>query len=119
MVQAYISKKASQLDKYIQLKGKLDLARKASDIKPAKTNATDTDPLVYKDESDVDSQRSDSAAEDSEEEIKEIPLGQPKKRRHVDINNPEADSEEEFADHSLSKEVDDSVSSYTSRSDDD
>ena len=37
------------------LKGKLDLARKACDIKPAKTNAADSEPLVYKDESDADS----------------------------------------------------------------
>jgi hypothetical protein len=81
LVQAYISKKTSDLDSYVQLKGKMDLARKACDIKPAKASAADSEPLVYKDESDNDELEQDS---DESEEIKEIPLGNQNKRRHVD-----------------------------------
>jgi hypothetical protein len=36
-VQAFIKKKTSNLNKYIQLKGKLEMAKRTLDIKPAKS----------------------------------------------------------------------------------
>jgi len=122
LVQAYISKKTSDLDTYIQLNGKMDLARKACDIKPAKASTADSEPLVYKDESDNEELEQDS---DDSEEIKEIPLGNQNKRRHVDQEGEDdfgMDSDEQAAMNAMRDEqhpVDDSVSSYTSRSEDD
>jgi len=120
LVQAYISKKTSDLDNYVQLKGKMDLARKACDINPAKASAIDSEPLVYKDESDDEELGEQS---DDSEEIKEIPLGQASKRRQVDQQDEyDMDSDEAAAMGMMRDEqqpVDDSVSSYTSRSDDD
>lgn len=62
------------------------MAKRTLDIKSAK-GSTKSEPLVYKDASDVsDGDQSsgdeDMSDEEAEEEIKEIPLGQ--KRRHLD-----------------------------------
>ena len=78
-MQAFIKKKTSNLNKYIQLKGKLEMAKRTLDIKPAK-HLSKAEPLVYKDASDVSdgeisSEDQAMSDEEAEEELKDIPLG--------------------------------------------
>jgi hypothetical protein len=98
------------LQRYIALKGKLEMARRTIELKSSASSMTQRDVLVYKDtgsDADMASQDEDGDASDasddygeesSEEEIKEIPLD---KRRMVD----ESDADD------YGTLVDDSVSS--------
>ena len=80
------------------------MAKRTLDIKPAK-HLQKSEPLVYKDASDVSdgeisSEDQAMSDEEAEEEIKEIPLGQ--KRRHIDQGFSDDEEGED--------EIDDSVS---------
>ena len=76
------------------------MAKRTLDIKSAK-GSTKSEPLVYKDASDVSdgdqsSGNEDMSDEEAEEEIKEIPLGQ--KRRHLDQNDDDEEGEAQLDD---------------------
>lgn len=80
------------------------MAKRTLDIKPAK-HFTKSEPLLYKDASDVSdgdisSDDQGMSDEEAEEEIKEIPIGQ--KRRHVDQSFSDGEEGEDAIDDSVS-----------------
>jgi hypothetical protein len=88
------------------------MAKRTLDIKPAK-HLSKTEPLIYKDASDVSdgdhsSDDENMSDEEAEEEIKEIPLGQ--KRRHVDESFSDGEEGEADIDDSVSDSEDNSQS---------
>lgn len=101
------------MEKYVSLKGKLDMAKRSLEIKPVKVSKVAREPLVYKDASDVSDNDSEEPMDDSEQEdIIEIPLGgsaQASKRRHVDDLYGDEDYGAEDDDEQ--RKLDDSVSS--------
>lgn len=77
------------------------MCKRTLEIKPVQGQSLQHEPLVYKDASDD----SDQDSSEFDEEITEIQLGQPKKRRQVDLYGDEEPSEDQ---------LDDSVSSSDS-----
>ena len=71
------------------MKGKLEMVKRTLEIKPVKkilANDMQQSELIYKDASDISGDEEVSDAEDgeSEEEIREIPIGKGSKRRQID-----------------------------------
>jgi len=107
-IQAFVKRKTQTLPRLLTLHGKIEMAKRTLELRKMKKKASQPKPeaktLVYHDadegeDEDMEqdgSEESDGSGEEGEEEIEQIPIAKPNKRRQVDRD--EMDSDDDAAD---------------------